>query len=50
MSEKEKQMLEKISKLPAALQEKFVDRLQGAVMALDVLDAAQNEEKQKPKE
>ena len=35
MSEKEKVMIEKISKLPSALQDKFCDKLDGAIMALD---------------
>lgn len=39
MSEKEKDMLEKIAALPAPLQDKFLERIQGATMALDVLDA-----------
>lgn len=39
MSEKEKAMCEKISKLPPELQEKFLDKVDGAVMALDLLDA-----------
>ena len=38
MSEKEKVMVEKISKLPSALQDKFCDKLDGAIMALDVLE------------
>ncbi len=37
MSEKEHDMLEKIRSLPKPLQEKFVDRLDGAVMAIDTL-------------
>jgi hypothetical protein len=37
MSEKEKVMIEKISKLPSALQDKFCDKLDGAIMALDTM-------------
>ena len=37
MSEKEKSMIEKIAKLPG-LQDKFADKLDGAAMALDVLE------------
>ena len=45
MSEKEKAMLEKLAALPAPLQDRFLDRIQGATMALDVLKAtATNEE------
>ena len=39
MSEKEKDMLQKIAALPAPLQDKFLERIQGAVMALDTLGA-----------
>lgn len=39
MSEKEKVMIEKISKLPSALQDKFCDKLDGAIMALDTMQA-----------
>ena len=38
MSEKEKSMIEKIAKLPPELQDKFADKLDGAAMALDVLE------------
>lgn len=38
MSEKEKSMIEKIAKLPSELQDKFADKLDGAAMALDVLE------------
>ena len=41
MSEKEKAMLEKIAALPDPIKEKFIDRLDGARIALDVLGAAQ---------
>lgn len=37
MSEKEKAMLEKIAALPDPIKEKFIDRLDGARIALDVL-------------
>ena len=37
MSEKEKAMLEKLAALPAPLQDRFLDRIQGATMALDML-------------
>ena len=39
MSEKEKAMYEKISKLPPELQEKFFDKVAGAVMAMNLLDS-----------
>lgn len=39
MSEKEKVMYEKISKLPPELQEKFFDKVDGAVMAMNLLDS-----------
>lgn len=39
MSEKEKAMYEKISKLPPELQEKFFDKVDGAVMAMNLLDS-----------
>ncbi len=39
MSKKEKVMIEKISKLPSALQDKFCDKLDGAIMALDTVQA-----------
>lgn len=38
MSEKEKTMIEKIAKLPPELQDKFCDKLDGAVMAMDILE------------
>lgn len=37
MSEKEKAMLEKLAALPEPLQDRFLDRIQGATMALDML-------------
>jgi hypothetical protein len=39
VSEKEKALLEGIAKLPDKLQDKFLERIQGAVMALDTLGA-----------
>lgn len=39
MSEKEKTMIEKIAKLPAELQNTFVAQLDGAIMALDTMQA-----------
>lgn len=44
MSEKEKVMLEKIAKLPPKLLDKFADKVDGAVMALDVLEATKEQE------
>lgn len=44
MSEKEKSMCEKISKLPPELQEKFFDKVDGAVMALNLLDSRKENE------
>lgn len=40
MSEKEKAMLEKLAALPEPLQDRFLDRIQGATMALDMLGAS----------
>lgn len=40
MSEKEKTMIEKIAKLPPELQNRLCDKIDGAVMALDTLKAA----------
>lgn len=39
MSEKEKTITEKIAKLPAELQNTFVAQLDGAIMALDTMQA-----------
>ena len=39
MSDKEKALIEKISKLPDNLQERFLYQAQGAVMALDSMNA-----------
>ena len=47
MSEKEKAMLDQWARLPEALQDRFLDRLQGAADALDavapLLQAAQEQ-------
>lgn len=47
MSEKEKAMLDQWARLPEALQDRFLDRLQGAADALDavgpLLAAAQDQ-------
>ena len=37
MSEKEKRIAESITKLPDPLQDRFLNQIQGAVMALDML-------------
>lgn len=37
MSEKEKTILEKMAQLPPELQDKFLDKIDGAIMALDML-------------
>ena len=37
MSEKEKQILEGVSKLPDPLKDRFLDQIQGASMALDLM-------------
>lgn len=44
MSEKQKQILDKFAKLPEPLQDKFLDRIQGATMALDVLASKEPEQ------
>lgn len=46
MSDKEKEMAQKIAELPDRLQDKFLERLEGAVMALDAMqkDEADNGE------
>ena len=36
MSEREKQILEGVSKLPDPLKDRFLDKIEGAVMALDM--------------
>lgn len=40
MSEKEKSMCEKIASLPPSLQEKILDKVDGAAMALELLKKA----------
>ena len=47
MSEKEKDIVEKIAAMPKALQDKFLDQLQGAALAMDAL-AAQGGEPGEP--
>ena len=42
MSEKEKAMIEKIAKPPPELQNRHCDKIDGAVMALDTLKAAES--------
>ena len=37
MSEKEKAMIEKIAQLPSELQNRIVDQIDGAIMAMDML-------------
>lgn len=36
MSEKEKRIVEGIAKLPGPLKDRFLDKIEGAVMALDL--------------
>jgi len=43
MSEKEKEIVEKIAALPPQLQDKFLDRVEGAIMALDATTAEKKE-------
>lgn len=50
MSDKEKEMVQKISELPDRLQDKFLDRLDGAVMALDVLSCVKGEDEDEQRE
>lgn len=40
MSDKEKRIMEGVSKLPGPLKDRFLDKLEGAAMALDALGAA----------
>lgn len=44
MSEKEKQFVELVSKLPEAAQDKFLEQAKGAVTLLDALDKAKKKE------
>lgn len=37
MSEKEKKIVEGIAKLPGPMKDRFLDKIEGAVMALDML-------------
>lgn len=41
MSDREKDMVQRIAELPPALQEKMLDTLNGAVMAMEVLEKKQ---------
>lgn len=43
MSEKEKTILSKMAKLPEQLQDKFLDRLEGAAMAIDMMKEVEHE-------
>ncbi len=45
MSEKEKTVIEKMAQLPPELQDKFVDKIDGAIMALDMLGKGDKEER-----
>lgn len=40
MSEREKQLLEGVAKLPEPLRKQFLDKIDGAAMALDYLGAS----------
>lgn len=44
MSEKEKTILEKMAQLPPELQDKLVDKIDGAVMVLDMLEQSKKKE------
>ena len=46
MSEREKDMVAGLSKLPKELQDKFADQIAGAAMALDMLAGEDNEKKE----
>ena len=50
MSEKEKAMLEKLAALPEPLQDRFLDRIQGATMALDMLKPPPTKDEKEGKE
>lgn len=41
MSEREKELIQKIAQLPADVQDRFFDQVTGAVTAVEVLKAAQ---------
>ena len=47
MSEKEKELCAKVAKLPQELLDKFVDKIDGAAMAIEVLAAADKAEQGK---
>lgn len=49
MSEKEKKIVEGIAKLPGPMKDRFLDKIEGAVMALDML-APQKGEQNEPRE
>lgn len=49
MSQKEKTLAEKIGQLPKELQTQFADRIDGAVMALELLKPESPEQKGEPK-
>lgn len=49
MSQKEKTLAEKLGQLPKALQSQFADRIDGAVMALELLKPEEPEQKGEPK-
>ena len=43
MSEKQRTLAEKIARLPEALQEKYLNRAEGAIEAMDILSASQTD-------
>lgn len=49
MSEKEKRLSENISRLPKELQDRFVDQITGAAMALDLLAGEGDEDEEDEK-
>lgn len=46
MSEQEKTLTEKVCALPPELQEKFVQQIDGAALAVEYMQKKQNEEKE----
>ncbi len=48
MSEREKKMAEGLAKLPEALQEKFIEQITGAAMAVEVMRPKEEREEAKP--
>lgn len=46
MSEKEKAMVEKIAQLPPELQNRIVDQIDGAIMAMDMLESRKNDDEE----